>query len=139
MKKSHYTFKDLLKIMEILRSPKGCPWDARQNHKTLIKYLREETREFIDSVNKGSPKEMADELGDILLQIVFHAQIAKENSLFSMTDVIQHISRKLIRRHPHVFGSAKSKKIRDIPTIMTNWEKIKAKERRNTKTGSNHT
>ncbi|MFH1282759.1 MAG: MazG nucleotide pyrophosphohydrolase domain-containing protein [bacterium] len=127
MKKQKYTFSDLLKIVSKLRSIEGCAWDRKQTHKSLIPYLKEETQEFVHAVKLNNHKEMADELGDILLQIVFHAQLGREKDLFTIDDVIQNICRKLIRRHPHVFGNLKT---RDIKVIIRNWNKIKAAEKR---------
>jgi tetrapyrrole methylase family protein / MazG family protein len=122
-----YTLKDLLKIMEELR--RKCPWDKKQTHKSLIKYLREESKEVIDNIKSGLLEhDLKDELGDLLLQVIFHAQIAKEENRFDMNDVIDNLSRKLIRRHPHVFGKEKIKNIQEL-RIM--WDKIKQSEKKN--------
>ena len=94
----------LLQIMDKLRSPEGCPWDREQTHESLKRYLLEEAYEVLEAVDSGDPNMLADELGDVLLQVVFHAQIAKEQGTFTMNDVIEAISSKLVRRHPHVFG-----------------------------------
>ncbi|MCD6117140.1 nucleoside triphosphate pyrophosphohydrolase [bacterium] len=99
-------FNRLVEIMDKLRSPSGCPWDIEQNHKTLIPFLLEESYEVIDVINSGDNSGLKEELGDLLLQVVFHAQIAKENNNFNINDVIDGVSDKLIRRHPHVFGDA---------------------------------
>ncbi|MDK2885869.1 MAG: tetrapyrrole methylase family protein / MazG family protein [Thermosipho sp. (in: thermotogales)] len=115
-------FEKLIKIMETLRGPNGCEWDKAQTHETLIPYLIEEAYEFIDEVKNRNYENMKEELGDILLQIVFHAQIAKENNKFSIDDIIDHLNEKLIRRHPHVFGN-------EAGYSYARWEEIKAKEK----------
>jgi tetrapyrrole methylase family protein / MazG family protein len=120
-------FLELLKVIARLRSPKGCAWDRRQTHKTLRKYLREETREAIAAINGGDPQHLEEELGDVLLQVVLHAQIAKENRQFDMDDIIRTLIRKLKRRHPHVFGKTK---VNSVKEIINNWEKIKKQERK---------
>lgn len=109
--------------MKRLRSKNGCPWDRKQTHKTLLPYLLEESYELIEAINKGDKKEIKEELGDVLLQVVFHAQIASEKSGFDINDVIDGINEKLISRHPHVFagkkGVTKDYHVREI------WEKNK--------------
>ena len=124
MKKS--IFQELLEVIARLRSPKGCAWDRRQTHKSLRKYLREETREVIAAINGGKAHHLEEELGDLLLQVVLHAQIARENRQFDMDDIIKTLIQKLKRRHPHVFGKTKVTSVREI---ITNWEKIKKEER----------
>ncbi|MFH1783377.1 MAG: MazG family protein [bacterium] len=119
-------FRELVLLIDYLRSPKGCPWDRRQTHKSLRKYIKEETSEVISAINKGKPHALEEELGDVLLQVMLHAQIAKENREFDIDDVIKTLIKKLKRRHPHVFGSVKVKSIKDI---KTNWEKIKKQEK----------
>ncbi|MCX5782227.1 MAG: nucleoside triphosphate pyrophosphohydrolase, partial [Elusimicrobia bacterium] len=96
-KKTEILFLELVKIMEILRGPKGCPWDKHQNHKSLIKYLFSEAKEVKSAINKKDWKNLEEELGDILLQVVFHSQIAKENRLFDINKVIEGLNNKLIR------------------------------------------
>lgn len=118
-------FNELKKIFEILHSPEGCMWDKLQTHKSLLKYLREETTEFIKAVRNGKPQNMKEELGDILLQIMFHCQLAKKKKIFTIEDVIDTLIRKLKRRHPHVFAGRKVKSVKDI---IINWEKIKKQE-----------
>ncbi len=131
MKKSkRYGFNDLVKVMRQLRSPEGCAWDNKQTHKSLLPFLIEESNEFIEAVNKRDYKSMEDELGDILHQVLFHAQIAHEHSKFNIYDVIHNGVKKLKRRHPHVFGGRKT---RSIPTILKNWEKIKRQEKKKQK------
>jgi len=117
----------LVKIMAKLRAPGGCPWDRKQNHKSLLPYLVEETYELKDAVLARQPERMKEELGDLLLQIVFHAQMASERGRFDLEEVAQGISEKLVRRHPHVFGPAKR---RLTPgQVLGNWEKIKLAEK----------
>ncbi len=126
MIKEEYSFDDLLEIMEILRSKEGCPWDREQTHETLKKYLIEETYEAIEALDSGDSNKFADELGDILLQVVFHSQIAKEHGTFDINDVISFICRKMINRHTHVFGE----EIADTADrVLDNWEEIKKKEK----------
>lgn len=121
-------FDELVKVFDILLSPNGCKWDLKQTHKTLIKYLREETKEFIETVHSGNQHHMKEELGDILLQVMFHAQLAKKQKKFTIDDVIDTLVKKLKRRHPHVFAD---KKIKSVKDIITNWNKIKKMEKKN--------
>jgi len=118
----------LAEVMDRLRSPGGCPWDAEQTHKSLIKYLLEESYEFIDSIDEDDRQAMKEELGDILLQVYFHSRIAQEHSTdpFNIEDVARGISDKLIRRHPHVFADVK---INSNDELLANWEKLKAEEK----------
>ena len=118
---------ELCKVMAQLRNPQGgCPWDLEQTHETLLEYLVEETHEFMDAVLSGNDAEMADELGDVLLQVVFHCQLAQETDRFDLQQVARTITEKLIRRHPHVFGDVDAK---DAEVVLANWEKIKNEER----------
>ena len=128
MKKRPSPFDELIAIMAQLRSPQGCPWDKHQTHQTLKKYLREETREAIEAIQENDPGHLCEELGDVLLQVVFHAQIARENGEFDIDDVIRGLVRKLKRRHPHVFGKVK---VKDAREVIKNWNAIKARERKN--------
>ena len=114
--------------MDRLRSPGGCPWDAEQTHASLLKYLLEESYEFIESVENNDRKHMREELGDLLLQVYFHARIAEEdpNDPFSLDDVARGIADKLIARHPHVFGD---EKVENSGDVLENWEKIKNREK----------
>jgi len=112
--------------MEKLRSPEGCPWDRKQTHKSLLKYLIEEAYEVVDAVLKKDDRELQEELGDLLLQAVFHSQIARERGAFTIEDVIDGITRKLIFRHPHVFGDRKD--IETAEDVTREWEKLKEKE-----------
>ncbi len=123
-----YTFQDLLNIMDTLRSPEGCPWDREQTHQSLLPYLVEESHEYIDAAQANDKVHMAEELGDVLFQVVFHSQVAKENGDFSIDDVVQGICEKMIRRHPHVFGDAKAD---DSKGVVRQWERIKAQEKNN--------
>ena len=121
-----YSFKDLVEIMEKLRSPEGCPWDRKQTHESLLPYLLEETYEVIDAVKKGNDEELKEELGDLLLQVIFHSQIAKERGAFDIEDVVDSIARKLVHRHPHVFGERED--IKTAEDVNREWEKLKEKE-----------
>jgi MazG family protein len=120
-------FDKLVAVMSRLRSPNGCPWDREQTHATLRTYLIEEAYEVLDALNGADDAKFAEELGDLLLQVLFHAQIAREESRFSIADVIREIYEKMIRRHPHVFGEKRAK---DAAEVLRNWEMIKAEERR---------
>lgn len=120
------TFDDLVSIMRRLRGPGGCPWDAEQTHESLTRYLLEETYEVIEAIDTKSPEHLKEELGDLLLQPVFHAAIAEEAGAFDMADVIQELCDKLVRRHPHVFGDLK---ISDSEAQVENWERIKKAEK----------
>lgn len=119
-------FTELVDILERLRGPKGCPWDKKQDHGKLIKYLFSEAEEVKDAVRKKDWKNLQEELGDILLQVVFHSQIAKEKGLFDISDVVATINSKLIRRHPHVFGGIK---VKDHKEVIKLWKKIKLEEK----------
>ena len=121
----------LLEVMDRLRSPGGCPWDAEQTHQSLIKYLLEESYEFIDSVEENDRLAMREELGDILLQVYFHSRIAQEHPTdpFSIEEVAAGIADKLIRRHPHVFGETQAETSEEV---LQNWEKLKAAEKNRT-------
>lgn len=124
MKKKKYKFEDVLKIMEKLRE--RCPWDKKQTNESILKYLKEETEEFIKEVKEKNYEGMKEELGDILWQVVFHSQILKEKNIFTIDDVIDCVCKKMIRRHPHVFGN---KKVKDEKEVIENWKKIKKKEK----------
>ena len=118
----------LVEVMDRLRSPGGCPWDAEQTHESLVKYLLEESYEFIDSVDAKDREGMREELGDVLLQVYFHSRIAQDHPTdpFSIEDVAGAIADKLIRRHPHVFEGLE---VSGTEEIIDNWEEIKAKEK----------
>jgi MazG family protein len=121
-------FAKLLALQARLRAPGGCPWDREQTHASLRKFLIEETYEVLDAMESSDPREFASELGDLLLQITFHSILAEETGAFTISDVIESIHSKMVRRHPHVFGDAKAK---DSAAVLKNWEQIKAAERAN--------
>jgi len=120
-------FTELKGIFKTLHGPKGCLWDKKQTHKSLLPYLKEESQEFIDAVKKNNAHHMKEELGDVLLQVMFHAQIASKENKFDIENVIETLIDKLKRRHPHVFGNVKVKSAREI---IKNWNKIKSKEKK---------
>ncbi len=130
-----YSTDDLLNIMARLRAPDGCPWDKEQTHESILSCLIEESYEFVDAVERHDRPNMAEELGDLLLQVVFHSQMAQEQRHFEYQDVVTSICEKLIRRHPHVFGEAEAK---DAATVVVQWDAIKQKEKAEmaAKTGS---
>jgi MazG family protein len=118
--------EDLLRIMAQLRAPQGCPWDREQTHDSILTCLVEESFEFIDAVERRDIPNMAEELGDILLQVVFHSQMAKEAGTFGIEEVVHGIAEKLVRRHPHVFGNAQAQ---DSNAVMVQWEALKDQEK----------
>lgn len=120
-------FEKLVKLQTRLRAPNGCPWDREQTHMTLRTYLIEEAYEVVEALESGDDAKFAEELGDLLLQVVFHADIAREQGRFTAADVIQGIHDKMVRRHPHVFGEKRAK---DAKAVLKSWEKIKAEERK---------
>jgi len=126
MKSKQNLFEELIAIMKRLRAPGGCPWDAEQTHESLTRYLLEETYEVIEAIEAHDPGHLKEELGDLLLQPVFHAAIAEEAGTFTIDDVIRTLCDKLIRRHPHVFGDLQ---IADSAAQIENWEKIKKSEK----------
>jgi tetrapyrrole methylase family protein / MazG family protein len=119
-------FEKLVAIQKRLRAPGGCPWDREQTHQTLRSYLIEEAYEVLDALESGDDEKFAEELGDLLLQVTFHSQIASEQGRFTVSDVIRAIHEKMIRRHPHVFGEKRAK---DSAEVLKNWQRIKAQER----------
>jgi MazG family protein len=119
-------FEALVALQARLRAPNGCPWDREQTHDSLRTYLVEETYEVLDAIEGGDARKFADELGDLLLQIVFHAQLASEAGRFDIADVIEQIHTKMVRRHPHVFGNVRAK---TSAQVLKNWEQLKAEER----------
>lgn len=126
------TVSELQRLMEImahLRSPEGCPWDQEQTHETLTRCLVEEVSETLEAIDENDMELLEEELGDLLLQVVFHAQIAKENSNFDMEDIARGISDKLVRRHPHVFGDEKGT-IDQADQVVDRWEQVKAEEKK---------
>jgi MazG family protein len=120
---------ELLNVMAKLRSPNGCPWDREQTHLSLRRHAIEEVYELIDSIEARDDHEMAEELGDLLLQVVFHCQLADERGAFNFEKVTRHLVDKLIRRHPHVFGTTK---VKNVDEVWANWEKIKQAEKTGT-------
>jgi len=124
-------FDDLVKLMAKLRAPDGCPWDRKQTHESLKPYLLEETYEVLETIDKQDDGKLREELGDLLLQILFHAQIAAERKAFSMEEVMQLLADKLVRRHPHVFGP-KGDGTLTPDQVYSNWEQIKKSERQQT-------
>jgi len=123
---NQYTFEDLLEIMAALRSEEGCPWDREQDHTSLKNAAVEEAYELVEAINNKDNKNIQEELGDLLLQVVFHSQIAGEAGTFSLGDVIDGIASKLVFRHPHVFGS---EEVEDAQEVLHNWDALKLKEK----------
>lgn len=120
--KEKYNCDDLCEIISILRAPGGCPWDSEQTHETLREDLIEETYEVVEAINKKSPEMLREELGDLLLQVVFHSDIARSDGIFNFNDVCDEICKKMITRHPHVFGEIKAD---TTEQVLTNWDAIK--------------
>lgn len=125
--KNSYGVQDLLEIMKILRSPGGCPWDAQQTHESIKKDLIEETYEVIEAINKDDKVLLCEELGDLLMQVVFHAQMEQEAGAFDFSTVADGICKKLIERHPHVFGQVE---VSGVDDVLTNWDAIKMKTKK---------
>jgi MazG family protein len=119
-------FEKLVALQARLRGPGGCPWDREQTHASLRKYLIEETYEVLDAMESGEAGHFSSELGDLLLQVIFHSILAEETGAFTISDVIESVHTKMVRRHPHVFGDAKAK---DSKEVLKNWEQIKSEER----------
>lgn len=119
-------FEELVALQARLRAPNGCPWDREQSHRSLKPFLVEEAYEVLDAMEGGDAKKFAGELGDLLLQIVFHAELANEEGRFDIADVIRAVHTKMVRRHPHVFGTLKE---RTSAQVLKKWEQIKAEER----------
>ena len=117
---------DLLKIMHLLRSPGGCPWDREQTHQSLARNLLEEAHETLEAIDSGDPDHLREELGDLLLQVVFHAEMAMQEGTFDIDDVAKAITEKLVRRHPHVFGDVE---VDSAAEVLVNWERIKSEEK----------
>jgi uncharacterized protein YabN with tetrapyrrole methylase and pyrophosphatase domain len=130
MPKKRPAIDELLAVMAKLRSPQGCPWDREQDHMTLRFHAVEEVYELMDAIESRDDAEMEEELGDLLLQVVFHCQLAKERGAFDFERVARHITDKLIRRHPHVFGDVK---VKNVDEVWANWDKIKRAEKHGTK------
>ncbi len=118
--------RQVLEVMSALRAPDGCPWDREQDHRSLRWHAVEEVYELLDAIEAGDEPEMVEELGDLLLQVVFHAQLGSERGAFDFERVCQELADKLVRRHPHVFGDVT---VRDVDQVWANWEKIKRAEK----------
>lgn len=126
MKKASVLFEEVNHTFKVLRSPKGCKWDRAQTHESLIKNLREESEEVIKAIQNKDDDNLCEELGDLLLQVLFHAHIAQEQKRFTLAQVIDGLNKKLIRRHPHVFGN---KKVSTPEEALAMWKAVKAKEK----------
>lgn len=126
MSEAGQAFEKLIEIMARLRGPDGCPWDRQQTHESLKKYLLEETYETLEAIDSGDMTELCSELGDLMLQIAFHAQLARERGDFDMTDSLESINQKLLRRHPHVFGEAE---VACADEVTHQWDRIKMDEK----------
>jgi MazG family protein len=126
MKKASVLFEEINHTLKVLRSPKGCKWDRAQTHESLIKNLREESEEVIKAIQNKDDDNLCEELGDLLLQVLFHAHIAQEQKRFTLAQVINGLNKKLIRRHPHVFGN---KKASTPEEALAMWKAAKAKEK----------
>ena len=120
--KDRYNFDDLVEVVRCLRLPDGCPWDKEQTHKTIRQDFIEETYEVIEAIDNDDPESLKEELGDVLLQVVFHTQIEREKGVFDIDDVADDVCRKMIIRHPHVFGNVKAD---TTEKVLENWDKIK--------------
>lgn len=120
-------FREFVKVVQALRTPgTGCPWDLEQDHRTLRPYLIEESYEVLDAIDRADDRDLRDELGDVLLQVVLHAQVAADRGAFVIADVVRGITEKMVRRHPHVFGEVR---VSGSDEVKRNWEQIKATER----------
>ena len=126
LKKERYSFGDLVDIVKMLRGEGGCPWDREQDHKSIRDDLIEETYEVIEAIDTEDPELLREELGDVLLQIVFHASISTDDKEFNIDDVTDEICRKMIYRHPHVFGNVSADTSEEV---LRNWEKLKSDEK----------
>ena len=124
--KERYDYPDLLEIMRLLRGPGGCPWDAEQTHESIRRSFLEEAYEAVDAIDRADRTALCEELGDVLLQVVFHAELEREQGGFTMDDVVDGICRKLIYRHPHVFGTVRAE---NSEQVLTNWEALKRAEK----------
>lgn len=122
-----YTYEQLLHIIEELRSEHGCPWDRAQTHESMIGCMREECEEAIEAIENKDDENLCEELGDVLLQVLLHARIAEEEGRFSMSDVVDGLAKKMIRRHPHVFGNAPAAKTPEEG--IARWKAIKEQEK----------
>jgi len=121
-----HEFAALLEVVSALRGPNGCPWDKEQTHQSLVPFAIEEVYEMVEAIEAGSPEDLKEELGDVLFQVVLHSQLASERDRFSISEVIESISNKMIRRHPHVFTDLK---VKSTEEVKKNWQEIKAQEK----------
>ena len=121
-----YTYEELLNIIAELRSEHGCPWDRAQTHESMIPCLYDECDEVVAAIKNKDDDNLCEELGDVLLQVLLHAQIAAEEGRFTMADVVDELAKKMVRRHPHVFGETK---VNNSQEVEQNWEQIKLKEK----------
>lgn len=122
--------EELIRIVAKLRSPEGCPWDKKQTHKSIRYHIVEEVYELVDAIEREDDVELVEELGDLLLHVVFHSQLAKERGAFDFSDVCGHICTKLVHRHPHVFGDSK---VKSVDAVWAQWERLKNLEKQGTK------
>lgn len=130
--KKEYTFEDLVEIMRILRAPDGCPWDKEQNHKSIRQNFIEETYEAVEAIDTSNPTLLCEELGDVMMQVVFHSVISESDKEFTVSDVLGGVCSKLVLRHPHIFADEVAE---DTEKVLDNWDKIKTAEKRFTSTG----
>lgn len=121
-----YTYEELLEIVRELRSEHGCPWDRKQTHESLIRCLREESEEVVQAIEKKDDENLCEELGDVMLQVLMHSQIAAEENRFTIDDVVDMLAHKLVRRHPHVFGEARALTAEEG---LASWEAVKRLEK----------
>ena len=126
-RKDHYTYEDFLEIMRLLRAPGGCPWDREQTHGSIRRNFLEETYEALDAIDHDDAPGMCEELGDVLMQVALHAQMEAERGRFTMDDVVDGVAKKLVYRHPHVFGGSLSADTTE--EVLVNWEALKRKEK----------
>ena len=124
--KNRYEWEDLIEILRLLRAPGGCPWDAEQDHLSIRRDFLEETYEVLDALDRDDPRDMCEELGDILLQVVFHAQIERERGRFDIRDVVDGVAQKMVFRHPHVFANTTADTSEEV---LVNWEVLKRQEK----------
>ena len=127
--KDHYSMDDLLSLMRFLRSENGCPWDKEQTHQSIKKNVIEEAYDVVDAIDSDQPERLADELGDLLLQAVFHCQMAAEDKVFDFSDIVDHLCKKLISRHTHLFGEVRDE-ADSSEKVLALWEKNKKSEKR---------
>lgn len=126
LKKGKYTFDEFVEVIARLRAPDGCPWDREQTHESIRKSMIEEAYELVEAIDSKKPEKIADESGDVLLQVVLHAQIAKDNGEYDINDVTDAVCRKMIHRHPHVFGEVD---VKNSDEVIKNWDAIKRADR----------